>query len=354
MPARHGARRLALGLGVTLVGTALVLSTSARAESVAPKSAPAAKPAPAAPATPATPAAPTTSTTPATPSPESGAATTGGAADGVARVADAPPVTDVGSNMSDVSETPERTYLFAGLRYRGVVLPKFLLDAFVDGGQTIYSNNIGLELDIRKNGFSIIPSLTYSEFSTGDILYKDKGAADFVGNYAVGNSSLKAIQATVDLLWSTKIHRMIDFEYGIGLGVGFVFGDLLNNWVKEGTGNPQYSNAGKTYVQCSEEEVRTPSTGSGCNTRDHQASKVARVGGYLEPSWANGGSKPNVIPWVAIPQIGLRFKPIKQFESRLSLGMALTGFWFGFSGSYGFERPVARGPELAPPPPPAR
>ncbi len=74
--------------------------------------------------------------------------------------------------------------------------------------------------------------------------------------------------------------------------------------------------------------------------------------GYAEPSWANGGSKPNVIPWVAIPQVGLRFKPVKQFEGRLSLGLALTGFWFGFSGSYGFERPIARGPELAPPPPP--
>lgn len=344
MPARHG--RLALGLGASLLVAALGVTTPAGAQA-SPKASPSA-PAPSAPA-----AAAPSAGAPESGAPVGGAATGGVAgADGVARVADAPPVMDVGSNMSDVSETPERTYLFAGLRYRGVVLPKFLLDAFVEGGQTIYSNNIGLELDIRKNGFSVIPALTYSEFGTNDILYKDKGASDFVGNYAVGNSSLKAIQATVDLLWSTKIHRMIDFEYGIGLGVGFVFGDLLNNWVKEGTGNPQYSANGKTYVQCDTEEVRTPSTGSGCNTRDHQASKVARVGGYLEPSWANGGSKPNVIPWVAIPQVGLRFKPIKQFEGRLSLGLALTGFWFGFSGSYGFERPVARGPELAPPPPP--
>ncbi len=331
MPPRHGAPHVALLLALGALSSIGTLAAPCFADG--PNGAASAAPS-AAPSAPAAGAAPN--------------------ADGVARVANAPPVVDIGSNMSNVEETPERTYLFAGLRYRGVVLPKFLLDAFVEGGQTVYSNNIGLELDIRKNNFSIIPSLTYSEFGTNDILYKDKGANDFVGNYTVGNSSLKAIQATVDLLWSTKIHRMIDFEYGIGLGVGFVFGDLLNNWVKEGTGPTQYSANGKTYVQCTEQELVTPSTGSGCNTRDHQNSKVARVNGYLEPSWANGGSKPNVIPWVAIPQIGLRFKPIKQFESRLSLGLALTGFWFGLSGSYGFERPVSRGPEVAPPSPPAR
>ena len=252
--------------------------------------------------------------------------------------------------MTNVAETFERTYLFVGLRYRGVVLPKFILDAFVEGGQTVYTNQIGLELDIRKNGFSVIPAISYAEFGTNDILYKDKGAADFVGNYAVGNSGLKAVQLSVDLLWSAKINKVLDFEYGIGLGVGFIFGDLLNNWVKEGTGSPQYSAGnGKTYIPCTTEEA----VGTGCNKSDHQKSQVARVNGYLEPSWANGGSKPNVIPWVAIPQIGLRFKPIKQFESRLGLGVSLTGFWFGLSGNYGFERPVSKGAEVAhaaPPP----
>jgi hypothetical protein len=34
--------------------------------------------------------------------------------------------------------------------------------------------------------------------------FKDKNAADFVGNYAVANSSLKAMQLSVDLLWSAK------------------------------------------------------------------------------------------------------------------------------------------------------
>lgn len=343
-----------LGLGaITLASPSLA---QPKPPGKAPKAAPSANAPAAAPAVvpsaapPATPPAP-----PATPpaSPAAATANLGASAgtgeeapkekSGVAKVEEAPPG-ERGSNSTNVTETYERTYLFAGLRYRGIVLPKFLLDAFVDGGQTVYSNQIGLELDIRKNGFSIIPAISYAEFGTNDILFKDKNAADFVGNYAVGNSGLKALQLTVDLLWSAKIHKMLDFEYGIGLGIGVVFGNLLNNWVKEGTGNPQYTAGnGKTYVQCGEEGP----VGSGCNTKDHQNSQVARVNGYQEPSWANGGSKPNVIPWVAIPQIGLRFKPVKQFESRLGIGLSVTGFWFGLSGNYGFERPVSKGPEVA-------
>jgi len=63
------------------------------------------------------------------------------------------------------------------------------------------------------------------------------------------------------------------------------------------------------------------------------------VNGYKEKSWFNGGSKPALFPWISIPQIGLRIKPIKQFVARVGLGFALTGFWFGISGQYGLEKP---------------
>jgi hypothetical protein len=59
----------------------------------------------------------------------------------------------------------------------------------------------------------------------------------------------------------------------------------------------------------------------------------------VEASWFDGGSRPVVFPFLAIPQIGLRFKPVKEFEGRIGLGFSLTGFWFGFSGNYGLEKP---------------
>lgn len=233
---------------------------------------------------------------------------------------------------TDVQEIPSKTYLFVGLRYRGNVIPKFMLNIFVDEGKTIYSNSIGAELDIRKDGFSIIPSLVYTEYGTGDILFKEKGSKDIPGNYSLVNSSMKAVYVGADLLWSTKISKTLDFEYGAGFGLGIVFGDLMTNWVQEDAQGSLGASNGKRYSAC-------PTTGpAGCNRADHQNSSVEKVGGYKEPSWFDGGSKPVVFPWISFPQVGLRFKPVKQFEGRLGMGFALTGFWFGLSGNYGLEQ----------------
>ncbi len=235
---------------------------------------------------------------------------------------------------TDVRELPTKRYYFVGLRYRGNVIPKFMLNMFVDGGKTIYSNTIGAEIDIRKDGFSMIPALSFTEYGTGDVLFKDKNSNDIPGNYSLVNSSMKAIYASIDLLWSAKISQTLDFEYGAGFGLGVIFGDLMNNWVYQTpTGGIEADN-GKRYAAC----PAVGQAGSGCNPRDHRNSDVDKVGGYKESSWFSGGSKPVVFPMISIPQIGLRFKPVKEFEARLGVGFSLTGFWFGLSGNYGLEK----------------
>ncbi len=243
-----------------------------------------------------------------------------------------PPVTDW--DISDVEENPNKTYLFVGLRYRGNIVPKFMLNMFVDEGKTIYSNSIGIQLDIRKGGFSLIPGLQYTEYGTGDILFKQKNTPDFVGNYSLVNSSLKAIYATADLLWSTQLNKNFAFEYGAGFGLGVMFGDLVNNWVKVDPNGEISSDSGRRFTRCQAVE----GVGTGCNARDHQNSEVDKVGNYVEKSWAGGGSVPNVFPWIAFPQLGLRFKPIKNFVGRANVGFSLTGFWFGLSAEYGLEQ----------------
>ena len=237
-------------------------------------------------------------------------------------------------NIEDVRELPGKTYTFVGLRYRGTIVPKFMMNMFVDEGKTIYSNAIGIEIDLRKDGFSLIPALTYQELGTGDILFKQKNTTDIAGNYNLVNSSLKVMYATADLLWSTSISDKVAFEYGAGFGLGVVFDDLVTNWVREDPNGYLHSDTGKRFIPCP--TVDAP--GTGCNRADHQNSDKDKVGGYTEPSWFNGGSKPTLFPWIAVPQIGIRFKPIKQFVGRLGLGFSLTGFWFGLSGQYGLEQ----------------
>ena len=48
----------------------------------------------------------------------------------------------------------------------------------------------------------------------------------------------------------------------------------------------------------------------------------------FEPSWANGGSRPIVFPWLAV-QTGLRYKPHRNVVFRLDLGVGTSAFFFG-------------------------
>jgi hypothetical protein len=237
-------------------------------------------------------------------------------------------------DIYDVEEVPGRSYMFVGLRYRGNIVPAFMIHLFVEEGKTIYTNQIGAEFELRKDGFSIIPALTYHELGTDDLLFKQKNTPNIAGNYSLVNSGMKLVYATVDLLWSTKIHKNLEFEYGAGFGLGAVFGDLENSWVREDPNGGLTAETGKRYTRC---DAVLPA-GAGCNRADHQNSDVDKVNGYKEPSWFSGGSKPALFPWIAVPQLGLRFKPIKQFVARLGIGFSLTGFWFGLSGQYGLEQ----------------
>ncbi len=240
---------------------------------------------------------------------------------------------DAPGSITDVTEDPTKRYYFIGLRYRGDIIPQFMLNMFVNGGQTLYSNSIGVEADLRHDGFSLIPALTYTEYSTGDIVFSQKGKdPSDAGNWSLVNSGLKGIYASADLLWSVHIANHWEFEYGAEFGLGVIFGDLEDNWVFP-THGTQVSPT--NYTAC-QNTTQAPS----CSPIDHQNASVNKVGGYLEPSWVNGGSKPNIFPLINFPQVGLRYKPIKQMEARFGLGFSLTGFWFGLSANYGLEKPA--------------
>ena len=260
--------------------------------------------------------------------------------------ADAKPATDeakpaheeateaAAGSITDTAQDPNQRYLFIGLHYRGTVIPQFLLNLFVDQGKTLYSNTIAAELDVRKGGQSMIPWIAYTEYGTGDVLFLQKGQDPTIdGNWSVINSGLKAIYLGLDELWSIPLDKShhFDFEYGFGVGIGFLFGDLMNNWVTPGGNGGQIS--ADNFVAC-----QTVTSGRGCSTADHQNTTTAKVGGFVEPNWFHGGAVPVIFPHVAFPQLSLRYEPIKQVEARLSVGFSLTGFWFGLSADYGLEK----------------
>jgi len=244
---------------------------------------------------------------------------------------------------TDVFEKASKSYYFIGARYRGTIIPQAFENIFVSGGKTFYSNTAGLEVDIRKDNFSIIPAVSYTSYGTGgNVLFLQKNEQDVAGNWSIVNSDLGAIYLTADLLWSAKVAPNVDFEYGFGVGLGVLFGSLQQNWVYATSANTPGAlpgNNGVYYAPCPNINTGpTSGPGAGCSPSDH-SSGPAKVGGYVDPFWTGGGSVPNIFPHISIPQLGLRFKFLKQLEARFGVGFSITGFWFGFSADYGLEQP---------------
>lgn len=332
-------------LTATLVLAALAIAPIALAQTAKPKKKHA-KPAASASAAPSDTAPPTDSAPPAAPE-TSAAPEEAPSASASAELPNTPPPTDA-SDSSNTTEDPLKTYYFIGARYRGTVIPKFLVNAFVNGGATFYSNMAAIELDIRKDGHSTIPWLGIANYGFGPTLFENNGSSgtgpEFAGNWTVVSSSLNALYLGLDEKWSVKLDDQSHwyFEYGFGVGLGVVFGTLNNTWVHTLNGT-QISDG--NYAPCTQTDLNNMVVG--CTPASHQNATTNKVGAtagqYYSEKAGLLGPKPILFPYISFPDLGVRWKPVKQFEARLGIGFSLTGFYFGISGNYGLEQPESAG-----------
>ena len=217
-------------------------------------------------------------------------------------------------------EKADTTYRFIGARFRYVIVPKFYMGIFGDGGTTVGVPAFGPEFTIRKNGFEYVMSAMYASYAMNPTPFKSK--TDNNDAWEIVETSVKSLYLMSDFLWSAEMSPKFAFTYGGGFGLGVVFGDIHRQqaYPTGSAGDPS------TYVPC--QGPMNP-VGQYCG-RDND-----HYGGYTEPSWANGGSKPILFPWVSL-QTGFRFKPHKQFMGRVDVGWnILNGPFFGLALNYG-------------------
>ncbi len=237
-------------------------------------------------------------------------------ADAAAREAAMTDSTDAGSPV----EERGTTYRFVGLRYRAIIVPKFMVNLFGDGGRTVVVHGVGPEFAIRKDGFEYVFSAWYAGYGMKPTPFKASSDPDEA--FEVVESKLKIIYLTADFLWSQELSPEFAINYGMGAGFGFVFGDLIReqSYPESGVAGDPYD-----YKVCT--GVGVPNAKYCGNDNDH-------YNGYTEPSWANGGSKPIIFPWLAL-QTGFRYKPHRNFAARFDAGFGTSGFFLGVSGAYG-------------------
>lgn len=225
----------------------------------------------------------------------------------------------------DAKELPGKTYYFVGARWRQTLLPKFMLNLFVAGGPPqVWIPSFGIEGTMRRDGFDTTVYLTYADWGMDSFAFKGKDEAPAA--WEVVTSKLKLLNLGVDLLWGADLdkNKNFAFQYGITTGIAIVMGDLarVQGKPRDGAADP---NNPDDIVPCSAKGAdRTYCT----TENDH-------YGDYKEPSWFNGGKKPNIYASFG-PQIGVRFKPVKEFMARLNVGWDIfQGPFFGLNGSYG-------------------
>jgi len=230
----------------------------------------------------------------------------------------------------DPAEKPGKTYYFIGARYRQTFLPKFMLGLFVAGGpSSVGIPSFGLEGTMRKDSFDTTLYLTYADWTKSAFAFKGKDEAP--NAWEVVTSDLKLITIGVDLLWGTDFNKSFSFQYGITAGLAAVIGDLkrVQGYVPAGQ-DPENPDNVKPCAG-----VGQPSGAAVARGDNYCGNENEHYGDYKEPSWFNGGKKPNIYASFG-PQIGIRFKPVKEFMSRLNVGWDLfAGPFFGINGSFG-------------------
>jgi hypothetical protein len=228
-------------------------------------------------------------------------------------------VADAEAGSSPV-ELPGKTYLFVGARYRAIIVPKFMMNLFGDGGKTLVVHGVGPELAIRKNAFEYNLSIWYAGYGMDDTPFKSKDDTETA--WELVNSELKTIFLTADFLWSQDFSPELSLNYGLAGGFGIVFGDLYRVQAKPGSPAAD-GNTGEGFVRCS-----FKGENDYCDTsNDHYSD-------FPEKSWTDGGSKPILFPWLVL-QTGLRYKPHRNFAARLDAGFGTSGFFLGIGADYG-------------------
>ncbi|MGF1465063.1 MAG: hypothetical protein ACFCGT_02915 [Sandaracinaceae bacterium] len=236
-------------------------------------------------------------------------------------------------SSTDPFEAQDESYFFLGAFGRWVGMPRFLQNVFIDGGVDANNPGVGLDFTWRKNQFSVGAQVWWMN-GQGTGFYRLTN--DPIDETEFIDADLGVIFVNATFLWAFPFTDWFAFELGFDVGLGFVYGDLMRteayptNYPADQTGPP--------YSVCN--GPGDPESGQFCEPDVAPTPCHQNLGGHYgpcnEPSWINGGDRPLIWPWISLPHLALRFKPVRQLMIRIDGGYAIWGFFAGGSASYGF------------------
>src|SRR4029077_18260416 len=134
--------------------------------------------------------------------------------------------------------------------------------------------------------------------------FKAHGTPDT--EWEIDEANLHSLALAVEVTYGVPIDKagIATFRFGAGIGLGWMFaGDLIRTKAYPPDlvpGDPY------TYKKCV-----GPDNPSGtfryCNSLDKDKNRY----GQPDKPWGEGGARPIIYPWVALPELSLSFRPAK-------------------------------------------
>jgi hypothetical protein len=241
---------------------------------------------------------------------------------------------------TDPYEDPKKSYFFLGASWRYVMLPKFVLQWFLDEAPAITATGSFFgEFGYRKDGFQVIAQVGWMKWNFAGPF---RAAGDPVEDTEWIDGKFNFLQGTAAVTWSTSFTDWFAIEYGVEGGFAGVVGDLTRSeayhndkggWTACPTyaadpGWPPGVDRGMDSTTFCETPMNPP-TDSASETGAHYNVKAPK-------GIANKGV-PRAVPILG-PRVALRFKPIHQLVLRVDIPLPLFpyGFVGGIAAQFGF------------------
>ena len=216
-----------------------------------------------------------------------------------------------------------------GVRFRGLVVPQFLMNIVGEGGTSTYWPGVGLTYSERLGTVDIEPSLTFTSYALGTTAFKPHGVPDT--EWELLESDLWGATAALDIMYRVALDTSgtVELRIGGGFGIGLAFTGDLYRWQSFPKNGEQGDPA--TYEKC-----KGPNDPAGtfryCNQLDKDANRFGQPDAY----WNDGGARPLVYPWLSLPQAAFAFRPTPAIAIDLEVGLTLNGFLTGTGVRFGF------------------
>lgn len=129
------------------------------------------------------------------------------------------PATEAAAKKSDVSYG-------IGLHVRGIFVPTWFLNLFLQASTPLNSMGFGAEFIRRKGNFDLVASVDYGFYSPRDGNYLGKNKNPAVDTDYLQFKNLSVLGFNVHFLWHHYFLKWFSLVYGAGVGLGVVLGNI--------------------------------------------------------------------------------------------------------------------------------